>query len=77
MAADELDLLLVPRRTQQFAVLLDLLIYFNARLAHAIRPSAGAGPSYAGRRRPASLTGRCFFGASLSASQMPRSASLS
>jgi hypothetical protein len=33
--------------------------------------------AYAGRRRPASLTGRCFFGASLSASQMPRSASLS
>ena len=37
-AADALDLLLVTRRTQQFSVLLDLFIYFHARLAHAIRP---------------------------------------
>jgi hypothetical protein len=37
-AADALDLLFVTRRTQQFSVLLDLFIYFHARLAHAIRP---------------------------------------
>jgi hypothetical protein len=43
-AADALDLLLVTGRTQQFSVVLDLLIYFNARLAHAIRPSAPSGP---------------------------------
>jgi hypothetical protein len=36
-AADALDLLLVMRRTQQFSVVLNLLIYFHARLTHAIR----------------------------------------
>jgi hypothetical protein len=37
-AADALDLFLFTRRTQQFSVVLDLLIYLHARLAHTIRP---------------------------------------
>lgn len=33
-AIDALDLVAVPSRAQQFSVALDLLVYFNARLAH-------------------------------------------